>query len=449
MQKVIQKGDLSGLASEVILRMADHGEAPVWTEGDWWVWGGTHWAKRHEHAVRRDLITAGQWARWSDGEPIKPSDSMVNSVVRMAESLAFFPGFFEEGERGISFTNGFLKLDQYGRATLAPHHADQRSRFCHDFDWDPGAQCPRWESFLRDVWTTPDDIPVDDPRHVSDFDQRVDFLARFVGASMFGVATEGQRALLLTGSGANGKSILCEVVRSLFPAEVVTSVPPHDLRTPERIARLSGANLNVVADISERGLYETGPLKQVISGDHLDGRRLYSQSFTFKPIAGHMFSANQLPGTRDFSQGFTRRWVVLNFPAQFRGAKAIPAGDLIRGLLEERSGIVAWCVRGLERFMADRRYIIPDTSEKAVANWRLSNDQVACFLDERTERIDDRTVGAYTSQLYMEYKGWCAASGHREVSVRTFADRLRALGYDERRMSAGKQWNIIIRRNHD
>lgn len=441
----LPKGDHAALAENLIQRFNEHGEAPVFCEENWHTWTGTHWRVRERHELKADMARSSSWAMWDDNSRIKPTDALASSVITLAQSLAYTPGFFEDVEPGVSFQNGFLRVTHRG-AVLEPNDPNNRNRYSQPCEWNPDAQAPRWAEFLRSVWTSPKNAQPEDV--VTDFEAREDFLARFVGLSLIGRAHVGQRACILKGNGANGKSILCDVVRDLFPRETVTSVPPQDLTKPERVATLAGKNLNLVSDIPEKGLPETGLLKQVISGDELGARRLYQNSFMFRPVAGNMFSANTIPRTQDFSEGFVRRWVILTFPASFRGEGARVSSELVHELLGERSGIMAWAIRGAVRFLSEGRYLIPPSSDKAVGAWRTVNDQVACFIDDSCEVLADFDPQrcAQAALLYATYRAWAQANGHHPLAIRGFNERLHQLGHRDRRQAYGREWTLALKR---
>src|SRR5690606_761667 len=60
-----------------------------------------------------------------------------------------------------------------------------------------------------------------------DADAKAEFLAGWVGAALFGVATRYGVCPLLVGDGDNGKSVFLRIVRRLFPADTTGHIPPR------------------------------------------------------------------------------------------------------------------------------------------------------------------------------------------------------------------------------
>lgn len=441
---VVNRNDHAPIAERLILRQAENGQSPVFCEGDWWSWNGRHWAHLPVSHLKRDLARINDWAVWRDGKSIATSSHFFSSIISIAEALASEPGFFSDPTPGVAFRSSFVRLTTDGGLEEAPNSHEHLARWSYDFDWDPSARCPRWMEFMDQVWTRPPvgEGAIPDP---DDKEEKKKCLAQFVGASLTGTAHIGQRAVMLVGQGGNGKSVLCDAVRDIFPPGSTTSVPPQDLRTPERVSRLAGARLNVVSDIPQRGLTDTGLMKQVISGDVVDARKLYSASFSFRPVCGHLFSANGIPATNDYSSGFQRRWIIMDFPNSFLGSGVRRSTPELLGMFRaEQPGIVRWALEGVSELMTFREYCIPESSADAVRRWRLVNDQVACFLEECTERSEE--WGLTTNALYVEYERWVKGQGGFPVGKRNFSERVANLGIPHRRIGkTGREWTLHMK----
>lgn len=443
----VDRGDHAPIAEEMIQRQSFEGQAPVFSEALWWRWNGRHWAEMPEHDFIRDLAKINSWAMWKQGaRSIATSSHFFSSVVQIAKGLAHEPGFFRDVTPGVAFSGSFVRITTAGGLEVVANGPEHRARWSYAFPWDPKAECPRWLEFLTQVWTRPPPDPEDTHPLPDDRDAKIRCLSQFVGACLTGTAHVAQKAVLLTGAGGNGKSVLCDAVRDIFPPESVCSVPPQDLRTPERVSRLANARLNVVSDIPQRGLTDTGLLKQVISGDITDARRLYEGSFSFRPVCGHLFSANAIPATNDYSPGFQRRWIILDFPNSFLASgvrRTTP--ELLSLFAAERPGIVRWALEGVAQLMTFREYSVPESSAEAVRRWRMSNDQIACFMEECVEVNEN--WGCQTRELFRAYELWAREVGHQNpMSMRTFSERLANLGIPFRRMgSTGREWKAHLK----
>ena len=88
-------------------------------------------------------------------------------------------------------------------------------------------------------------------------------------------------------------------------------------------------------------------LKQIVSGEKIEARRLHQNPFSFVPRVKLLLSANGLPQTHDRSNGYYRSYDVLKFEVQIPENQVDQ--NLKQKLREELPGILNWAVNGLAR----------------------------------------------------------------------------------------------------
>lgn len=429
LQKVsLIEGDHASVAEAILERARAGSPAPVvHAEGRWWRYCPErgYWAELPRHQLEYEIVTLAQWAEWQPLNQTKRAyaprmtANLKSSVYSLAKTLAGTqPDLFAKGMAGLCFRNGFLEVHE-GGASLQPHRFDQYARHQLDFDWDPEAGYGEWEAFLDDVWS-----------YAEDRDERKQFLAEFLGAALVGHATVHNRVCLLLGTGANGKSVLCDVVHGLFPPSAVVSIPPHDLGKEAYLARLVGAQMNLVSDIPGSDLMDSGVFKQVTSGDQVTARRLHENPFEFSPRAGHLFSANRLPISNDHTAGFYRRWVVLRFERRFDGS--ISKDALVHRLQGNYPGIMRWAVEGAIRAMRRPGYLIPTDSRATIEEWQQLSDQVRSFVESRCIVLRERDYRRALPRkaVYDAFKAWAQENQHGRMSAATFYRRLEEIGVE-------------------
>ncbi len=339
----------------------------------------------------------------------------VTGTRKALGQLASRPGFFAEAPRGIMFRNGFLRVDGQ-ELKLEPPSAGQRQRETLSFDYEANAPAERWALFLREIFAPDEDV-----------EQKIALLQEFAGAALIGIAPRMQRALLLLGDGQNGKSVFLKCLTALFPPRFVAAVHPQVWGNEYYRAMLAGTRLNVVSELPESDILESGAFKAMVDGSEMNARFIRQAAFTFVPEAAHLFSANQLPGTTDYSHGFWRRFLVVRFNRIFTDAEANTtlAAELIEN---ELPGICAWVLRGAARLLQRDRYSIPASSQEALEEWKAGADAVAAFLDDCTEPAPlSEMLGIQARELYALFRTWLAENGHRIMSAQKFGRRLRFL----------------------
>lgn len=357
-------------------------------------------------------------------------DAVVSSLLHRRNIMD--DETFRDAPPGVTFENGYLAPTEAGWTLYEPH-PDLRCRVRMDFPWDPDAECPGWLELLASFWEN----------HV---EEKMALIQEFIGVSLLGIAPQMQRAVLLYGSGSNGKSVLMHCVMSLFPQRYLAASTPQSWHREYYVAQLMDKLLNAVPEIPHDQISDAATFKAVVTGDPVAGRQPYGMPFYFRPRAGHLFGANRLPSTRDFTEGFWRRFIVVPMDRRFGAGGSYEAlRDRFRG---EEPGVVGWALRGAARAVARGGYTIPGDHDAAFAEWRKDVDSVAAFLDECCEVVGEDTPKAEwmtVAKAYGEFKTWAFQHGRSQVSSRIFARRCADL-VGRVRTGAGYCLRIRLRR---
>lgn len=227
------------------------------------------------------------------------------------------------------------------------------------------------------------------------------------------------------------------MIQDLFPEDRRCAVPPQAWGSDYHRSLLAGVRLNAVAEMPATSIIASTDFKSIVTGDLVMARAPHKPSFNFRPLAGHLFSANELPATTDQSRGFWRRFIVVRFnntfavpgdPTAPANAKSAVDGEkLMADLRKEREGIMAWALEGAVRLLAQGRYTLPPSHAHELERWRRGADQVAEFVDTACEKtvLPTGTSGAH---LYRMYRMWAARSGHASpLTTVKFGVRLKKL----------------------
>lgn len=379
----------------------------------------------------------------------KGSVGRLDVTVRLrndvTEQIMKMPGvlnekFLLDPPIGLATRSGWLCLEN-GVPTLKPHSPLHKAFHGLDFDYDPETDTTEWETFLHGVF-------------VDDAYDKVKLLQEFTGMALFGSAAQGQKAIMLTGEGNNGKSTVMDLIATIFPEGTTASSSPQDwagYAGQYNVAKLRGVLLNSVSEIPERQILASDKFKQIITGEPISSREPTEKVQTFTPIAGHIFSANDLPATGDNSEGFWRRFLVVVFDRNFgeqgeEGAKT--KGDVMARFTNKKDQILAWAVRGIERRLARGAYTKPKSHNDAIKGWRTNTDAVADFIEACCE-IDS---GAKTplSEIYGHFRKWAQYSGRGNMGSKTLAKRLGQVpSVKGSRGSRGAVFTIVVKPSGD
>jgi len=408
------RGDQTEIAERLLRDLAEGStEAVVYAEGAFrrysplsGVWGAID-------AATASRVIQGYAGRkiGENGKRLVVDHRQVTGAIALAAHRASRADFFETRAAGIAFANGFVRADG-GGVNVVPFAPTHRAQVALPYPYDPEAEYPRFEQFLREIFA-PDE----------DGDKKGWLLQELTGAALLGFATRYETAAFLTGSGANGKSSVIKIIRALFPEGSVVAIAPHDFENEYYRARLAGdsdrgtppARLNIVAETPEDEMVSAHHFKQIVSGDLTSGRHPAGRPFDFVPIAAHWFVCQELPPTRDQSHGFWRKVKVIDFNRTFDEAEQDKY--LVEYILEnELPGIAAWAVEGARRLCARGKFIEVASVEATKKAWREDGDAVLRFIRECCTFPPEGQLPVLDTEtpidtLYQNYRMWCAYVG--------------------------------------
>jgi len=283
-------------------------------------------------------------------------------------------------------------------------------------EFDPDADADEWKAFVGEVVET----------------EKIDAVQEYVGYTLHRGGMPFSKALLLVGSGANGKTTFLNVVRELLGDEYTTTKPVHKFDEDNHVADLYGALANIDADLSEGSLSSEGiaTFKRLVGGDTIDARKLYEDAFSFKPTAKHLYACNQVPDVStyvsDHDIAFWRRWIVVEFPAYFpeRSEKRDP--DLEDRLTTDDAlaGVLNWAIDGWARLRDQDRFTNVENHDETRRLWQSWGESVDKFVNECVERETDADR-ITTGDAYARYQAWCRENGEDSVGRRRFTDTLK------------------------
>lgn len=275
---------------------------------------------------------------------------------------------------------------------LEPLRREHYARHQLAVAYDENARAPRWEQFLRE----------------SCDDESILILQEFVGAALFGDASRFEKALVLWGDGGNGKSVFAEMVSLLFGQREISSYTPHSFNDNGTKADLRTRRLNVVMELPERELLDTGSIKAVITGDLIAARRPFDvEPINFRSKAAHLFCCNLLPDTRNTDKGFWRRWLTVGF----NRVPAKPDPYLKDKLAAELAGIVRWAVIGYLRLKEQGQFSTAASEQEIKDAWSDATNPVKMFVKQCMDLDEDAATSS--TRVYEAYTEWCNRTGKR------------------------------------
>ena len=318
----------------------------------------------------------------------------------------------------INLQNGTFEISGNGQ-TLREQRREDFLKYQLPFEYDPSTRCPLFDKYLQRV------LPDADCRKV---------LAEYMGY-IFTTGLKLEKAAILYGSGANGKSVFFEVVNALIGPDNICSYSLQNLTKYDSYQRaeLSNKLLNYASEIN--GKLEASIFKQLVSGEPVEARQIYGRPFVMREYGKLMFNCNELPKEVENTNAFFRRFLIIPFDQIIPENEQDPelAAKIIR---DELSGVFNWMLEGLGRLLQQRTFTRSTMIREQVEDFRRESDSVAMFLDEGGYKPDPQS-SILLKDLFYDYRSFCYENGYTPCSLKTVSKRLKNAGYKTERRAPG------------
>jgi putative DNA primase/helicase len=386
----------------------DHGR------GRWLIWSCHRWQPDEDGSVERPwLAILGDRYRLAlaaddrerqrqlaEVQTAGATNSAVTSGLELASSMvpiATRADAWDPDPMVLGCDNGVVDLRTGELRPGRPEDMISRSTL---IAYNPDAECPRWQRFLREVFAGDDEL--------------IDWFGLLVGSSLVGRSKE--LLAVHRGRGANGKSVAIRTLRRAL-GEYAVAIAVETLVNAKRSAGeatpdlmvLRGARLAFATEPDKAAKLRGGTLKRLVSIDQMTGRGLYGSPASWEPTHSLHLATNHLPAADDATDGFWRRIALVPWAVRFGkpGEDGLPEEpNLAETLAGEAAGILAWAVRGAVAYASGRSlWPFPAAVRVKTEAYRAEEDKLGAFVAARVvyEKDAQVTLGA----LYAAYEAWC------------------------------------------
>jgi putative DNA primase/helicase len=403
---------------------------PAW---GWLLWTGAHWERDPDgsrvlalarellprHYLERALQAADHKERERLCEHAKRAHKRhnISNALELAKGdLRAEPKEFDQDPWLLNCVNGVLDLKT---GELCPHSPELRLTKLCPVAYDPNAQAPTWEQFLREIFL--------------DDDELIRYVQRACGYSISGDVRE-DKLFICWGTGANGKSTFLQTLRrvlgdyagAIAPAAIVHKGKDSH---PTAVADLYGLRFAIAVETGEDQQLAEAQVKALTGRDSIKARFMHKDYFEFEPRAKIWLATNHRPLIRDTSPAIWRRIALIPFRAFF--PPELQDKTLGEKLWEERDGILAWLVRGCLAWQQQGLGEC-DVVAEATESYRSEMDVLNDWLQERC--VPDPKAITPFKDLYDDYCAWCGETDQEPLGKRAFANRLTEKGFEIARL---------------
>ena len=317
---------------------------------------------------------------------------------------------FSEFETALNVNNCIVVYGKDGISTRE-HSSDYFFTYKQKFDYDPDAECPMFEKMLDEAFEE---------------EATIDALQEYFGYIFMKKETLNlEKVAYLVGAGANGKSVLLDIITCLVNENNVSHVELKNFSKENNLIAMKDRLLNIGSDGTNKGV-DTDTLKKIASGERIEGRHLYNDVEIILNLPKLLFALNQMPDSSsgDHSYGYMRRLLIFAFTKIISEDKRDK--HLLDKLKEELSGILNFAIEGYEALLEQQEFSSSNAIEESVKQYALQLNHIAYFMSEYI--IDDSEGCRITiAKLYKNYQEWCKKSGVRPTSKVKLTSYIRSL----------------------
>lgn len=339
--------------------------------------------------VARLLVDAKHTTETGEVQDVRVKPKTWNDLVSCLQLLTLTSehgaGALLPSIGGVPFRNGWLDAET---GELVPIGPERDVRWNVAAEYDPAAECPEWEHFLKTLRWTPDT-------------QEYRLLRMWFGYLLSG-SKDQERALLMLGPSRSGKGTVIRVAEALL-GEGSAATSLDSLMQNFGLQAFIGKGLATIPDArfgrSDKGL--NARLLSLTSNDSLPVDVKYGKPLSLNLPVRLMIATNETPNFIEASDALSRRFMVLKFTESFQGRED---RTLFRRLKEELPGIARWSLEGLRDLEDEGKFIETAAGREIQAQMIMESAFVRIFVEEECELGPNFKIP--NEELYQEYSIW-------------------------------------------
>lgn len=233
-----------------------------------------------------------------------------------------------------------------------------------------------------------------------------------------------QLAFILNGSGANGKSTFMRIIKKIIGDDNICATDiPTLTDTNFGVAQLYKKLVCFIGETDGHKLERTSIIKRLTGGDEVPAQFKHKANFTFQNYAKIIIATNVIPQTQDKTDGFYRRFLIIDFPNKYDLQKK---RDVFSEIPEsEFEALANICVSKLSKLLNDGKFTNEPSIEDKAKIYESKSNPLQTFLDNETEITMNPEDYIYSYEFYNKYCDWLKINGYSvNVSSRWIAHEM-------------------------
>jgi P4 family phage/plasmid primase-like protien len=382
--------------------------------GNLCIWTGNYYHSLDEKIddIKRFLLKG--WMPLARVDRKKQATANVDKILEDVYTGAISLNEIKDNQKGtrvINFTNGTLFITAKGKIVFKNIHSKKDGATnILEFDYDEDATAPKWSKFLARV------LP-------NEQDQNT--LMEFIGYC-FLPSHDYEAFLYLYGkSGANGKSVIMDVIKSFFGKENTSSLDLQDFEG-HKLQALENKIINIGSEVDSKGLNkgQMSRLKALTATKDdisIDPKNKEPRTLESEHQPKLVFAGNNKPSPAGMDDGVFRRMLLLTFDSEIKD------NEKIRGLSDrfedEMSGILSLAMKHLKTLIKNGKFTKSDKLLENIEEYKDQANPIRRYVNDCLS-IDNEVI-IPKDFLYNHYKEYMTEKGNMPLASAKFFTKLK------------------------
>jgi putative DNA primase/helicase len=242
-----------------------------------------------------------------------------------------------------------------------------------------------------------------------------------------------QSLICLYGFGRNGKSSFLKILDKFIGTDNITTTE-LDLLVGQGSSRFESFKFykKLVCLMGETNfgvLDKSSILKKLVGGDKIGFEMKNKLPFTEYNYAKIIIASNSLPTSEDTSEGFYRRWHIIDFPNEFPEGKDIT----LTIPTEEYNNLAKKCIKILPLLLERGMFTNQGTIQERKEKYQMASNPLPKFFEIFCVQKSEGYIRY--SECYTAYCKFLSKNKRRIVSRKEFSKYLSSEGYENRKTS--------------
>lgn len=390
----------------------------------WFVYDGVVWradegdmriSEMAKRVIRRlhnfGVLIQNEKSRDAYLEAVKKRQARRGRDMMIKDAQSVYPISFKAFDRHpllFNLKNGTLDLQTL---EFREHRPGDMLTKVAGLNYDPNAQCPRWNSYVSEIMQGDDD--------------RSRYIQKALGYTLSGDTSLECLFILYGATSRNGKGTMMEtyltiqgdygrtanpdMLASKFNNSSSSSGPSED------VARLAGSRFINISEPERKITLNSALTKRLTGNDTITARYLNENSIEFRPSFKIFINTNHLPNITDMTLFQSGRIKIIPFNRHFEEEEQDKGLKKLFRQETNLSAIFNWILNGYVLYTLEGLEM-PASVIAATSEYNRESDRFGQFVDECLE--EGEALEVRTSAVYRVYQQWCTDNGYKPESVR-------------------------------